>query len=155
MLSYAFTGEPVQVVSAVRVADSDAPSVPLGDVRRWLTSRGFELVADDPAYVMAAAATVPSAPGQRPEIEISAHTESGEVASVYCRFLLTRDTPLRLERWEALFRELCGAFGLRIGIADGELVGPEEFLRIVHRMDNWRYFADHFGWASHGNDEPG
>jgi hypothetical protein len=154
-LRYAFTGEPVQVVSAVRVADTDAPPVLLDDVRRWFTSRGFELIADDPGYVIAAEAAVPSALVRRSEIEISAYTEDGEVADLYCRFVLTRDAPLRLERWEALFRDLCGAFGLRIGVADGELAGPEEFLTIVRRRDNWRYFAGQYGWESDGEDELG
>jgi hypothetical protein len=155
MLRYAYTGEPVQVVSSVRVANTDAPSVPRGDVRRWLTSHGFEVVVDDPGYVRFAAAAIPSALGQRPEIDISAEAERGEVASLYCRFLLTRDTPSRLERWEALFRDLCGAFRLRIGLADGELAVPEESLTIVRHLDNWRCFADHFGWENDGNDDLG
>lgn len=155
MPRYAFTGEPVQVVSSVPVADADAPPVPLHDVRRWLTSRGFGIVVDEPDYAISATAAVPSALGQRPEIEIRVGAESGEVASLYCRFRLTRDTPFRLERWESLCRDLCGAFGLRIGVADGEWAGPEEFLTIVRRMDNWRCFADHFGWENHGKHELG
>src|SRR5262249_25349821 len=90
-MRYAFTGEPVQVVSAVRVADTDSPPILLGDVRQWLISRGFEPVVDNPGHVIFATAPIPSALGQRPEIEISAATESGEVTSLYCRFLLTRD----------------------------------------------------------------
>ncbi len=152
-MRYAFTGEPVQIVSAVPAASTDALSVPLGDVRRWLTCRGFGVDVDGPGEVIFAAAAVPSALGQRPEIEISLEAKSDEVASLYCRFLLTGDTPLRLEWWEAFFLDLCGAFGLRIGLADGELAGPAQFLTIVRRQDNWRYFADQFGWENDGKDE--
>jgi hypothetical protein len=96
-MCYAFTGEPVRIVSAVPVANTDAPSVPLGDVRRWLTCRGFEVDVDGPGEVIFAASAVTSALGQRPEIEISIEAKSEEVASLCCRFLLTRDTPRRLE----------------------------------------------------------
>jgi hypothetical protein len=148
-----YKGEPVRVVSAVRVEEADASAVPVEDLRQWLTSRGFEVVVDAPEYVQFDTAAVPSAFGPQAEIEIGAGVSGGEVVSLYCRFLLTRDAPLRLERWKALFEELCGEFRLRIGVADGELAGPEEFLTIVRGMDNWRYFADRFGWAR-PEDEP-
>jgi hypothetical protein len=75
--------------------------------------------------------------------------QDGEVSCLYCRFALCRDTPCRLERWEWFMQDLCGAFGLAIAVADAEAVGPECFLGILQQADNWRYFAEHFGW-----DEP-
>jgi hypothetical protein len=134
--SMSYRGEPVRVVSAARVEDNDASEVLVEHLREWLTSRGFEVVVDTPEYVQLANASVPTAFGRQAEIEISAGIRCGEVTSLYCRFLLSRDAPIRLERWEVLFAELCGSFSLRIGVADGESAGPEEFLAIVRAMDN-------------------
>jgi hypothetical protein len=61
--------------------------------------------------------------------------------------LLTRETPVRLERWEAFIQELCDVFTLRISVSDTESVAPEEFLAVVRRTDNWHCFAEQFGWS--------
>jgi hypothetical protein len=148
-----YGGEPVQVVSAARTADSNSPVVWLVDVCRWFVARGFAVVAEGPEHARLTSRALSSALGQRAEIEISVGAERGEVTCFYCRFLLTRDTPVRLERWEALVSDLCGAFGLRIGVADGQAVDPEEFLAMVRRAGNWRYFAEHFGWVSPAEDD--
>jgi hypothetical protein len=142
------TGEPVQIVSAVRVPAANGPAVRLDDLVRWFGARGFETQAQGPESARFASPAVPSALGRRAEVEVTAAAEGGEVTSLYCRFLLTRDTPVRLERWEAFVQELGSTFGLRIGISDSEAVRPEEFVRVVRRAGNWRYFAEQFGWLS-------
>ena len=59
--------------------------------------------------------------------------------------------------WEASFRGLCDAFDLRIGVGDGESAGAERFLEIIQHANNWRCFAESFGWtkAPDEDDEPG
>jgi hypothetical protein len=146
------SGEPVRLVSAVR-ADHDGPIVRLAEMSRWFESKGFER---SPDYANFRSAVVPSALGLRAEIDVTACVEGGEddeISSLYCRFLLARDTPVKLERWELFMQELCGTFGLRIGVTDGEFVGPEEFLAVVRDTDTWRCFANQFGWvvSSEGN----
>lgn len=143
-----YTGEPMQAISAVRMPAAEGPAVRLDDLYRWFGTRGFEMVVQELEFAQFASPTVPSPLGQRAEVEVSIAAEDGEVTSLYCRFLLTRDTPARLERWKALVQTLGHAFGLRIGISDTEAVDPEEFLRVVGRAENWRHFAEQFGWVS-------
>lgn len=143
-----YSGRPVRIVSAVRAVSGEGRAIRVGEFSDWFGSHGFKIVAEGPDNARFASPAVPSALGRRAEIEVSAGAEAGEVNCLYCRFLLTRNTPLRLERWEALVRELCEAFGLRIGVADGESVDPEEFLTVLRSTDNWRCFAAQFGWAN-------
>jgi hypothetical protein len=142
-----YSGEPVRIVSSVRAAESKGPSVRFDDLCRWFEAKSCEVVARSVDYAQFCSAAIESALGRRAEIDVSASAEGGEVTRLYCRFLLTREAPLRLERWEAFIQELCATFALRISVSDAESVGPEEFLTIVRRTDNWRCFADQFGWS--------
>lgn len=141
------SGRPVRIVSAVRSASGEGRAISVGELSRWFALRGFQVVSVGPDGARFTGPAVRSALGRRAEVEVSAGAEDGEVNCLYCRFLLTRDAPLRLERWEALVQGMCGAFGLRFGVADGETVGPEEFLPILRRCDAWRLFAGQFGWG--------
>jgi hypothetical protein len=142
-----YSGEPVRIVSAVRADHSAGPVLQFEDLCRWFEAKGFETVARSAHYAEFHSAAVESALGRRAEIDVSASAQGGEVTTLYCRFLLTRDTPHRLERWEAFAQELCRRFSLRISLSDTEAVGPEEFLAAVRRTDNWHFFADQFGWS--------
>ncbi len=141
-----YSGEPVRIVSAIRAEDSNGPTVSLEDLCRWFEAKGFQVVTRSADYALFHSATVESTLGHRAEIDVSASAQDGEVTSLYCRFQLNRESPLRLERWEAFRQELCAVFSLRIGVSDSESVGSEEFLTIVRQTDNWRYFAEQFGW---------
>jgi hypothetical protein len=90
---------------------------------------------------------IDSALGRRPEIDVSASAEDSEVTSLYCRFLLNREAPVHVERWDAFIQELCAAFTLRICVTDAKSVGPEEFVSVVRGTDAWHCFADQFGWS--------
>jgi hypothetical protein len=141
------SGEPVSVVSDKR-ADSNGPIVQLADMSRWFEAKGFERGWHESNYH---SALVPTQFGPQAEIDVTACAEGGEheeVTSLYCRFRIIRDTPVRLERWEMFMLELCGTFGLRIGVADGDFVGAEEFLDVVKDTNTWQCFADQFGWAA-------
>jgi hypothetical protein len=142
-----YSGELVRIVSAVRSEESKAPAVEFDGLCRWFEGKGFEVVNRSAVYAEFHSAAIESALGRRAEIDVSASAEGGEVTSLYCRFLLNREAPLHLERWEAFVQEMCGAFALRISVSDTESVGPEEFLSAVRRSDNWRCFADQFGWS--------
>jgi hypothetical protein len=141
------SGQPVWFVSAVRVEESERPIVRFDDLCNWFEAKGFEVVARSVEYAQFSSAAIESALGRRAEIDVSASAEGGEVTCLYCRFLLTSETPNRLERWEAFIQELCGRFALRISVTDTESVGPEEFLAVIRRTNNWRLFADQFGWS--------
>jgi hypothetical protein len=143
-----YAGIPVYFVSRVRTPDSTAPVVRSDDLCRWFASRGFEVVVESQDYVNCYSRSIRSARGPQPEIEVSADGEAGEVTNLFCRFLLTRRAPARLERWEAFMHELCGTFGLRIVVADGESLGPDEFVAFVRGSPNWQRFAERFGWAN-------
>ena len=96
--------------------------------------------------------------GEGPEIDVVVGLEEGdirEVSSLYYRLQLNRNSPSRLEWWEALTEELCRTFNLRIAVLDGGLVGPEEFLAVVRRAQAWRFFADQFGWPGPAEDDAG
>jgi hypothetical protein len=142
-----YSGEPVRIVSAVRSEESKATAVELDALCCWFQSRGFEVVERSPEYALFHSAKIESSLGRRTEIDVSASVEDSEITSLYCRFLLNRETPLRLERWEAFMQELCATFALRIALTDAESVGPDEFLTVVRGTANWRYFADQLGWS--------
>lgn len=142
-----YSGEPVRIVSAIRAQESNGPAVPFDDLCRWFEAKGFEVVTQSANYAVFHSAAIESALGRRPEIDVCAAADGGEVTSVYCRFLLNCEAPLHLERWEAFIQDLNAAFALRISVSDMESVGPEEFLSLVRRTDNWRCFSDQFGWS--------
>jgi hypothetical protein len=141
------SGRPVRIVSAARSASGVGRPVRVAELSGWLVPRRFAVVAEGPTGARFASTARPSALGRRAEIELIAGAACREVNCLYCRFLLTRDAPLRLEWWEALVRGLCEAFGLRIVAADGGAVGHDEFLAVLRRADNWRLFAGRFGWG--------
>lgn len=141
-----YSGQPVWIVSAVRAEESRGPVARFDALCRWFEDRGFEVLNRSAVYAEFHSAAIESALGWRAEIDVSASMEGSEVTSLYCRFLLNRETPLRMVSWKAFIEELCSAFALRIGVSDEESVGPEEFLTVVRRTDNWRYFADQLGW---------
>ena len=137
-----YSGQPVRIVSAVRSENSKAKAVRFDALCRWFEGKGFEVVTCSAVYAEFHSAAIESALGRRAEIDVSASAEGSEVTSLYCRFLLNRETPLRLECWDAFMRELCGTFALRISVSDSESVEPEEFLTVVRGTDNWRCFAE-------------
>jgi hypothetical protein len=142
-----YSGEPVRIVSAVPAEGSEGATVWFDDLRQWLEVKGFETVNADPRYGYFCSNPVESTLGHRaPEIVISTGTEANEVTSLYCRFQLNRNAPLRAEQWEAFMQELCERFDLRISVSDIESVGPEEFMAVLRRDESWCYFARHFGW---------
>jgi hypothetical protein len=138
-------GMPVCWASHVRTPDNTAPVVRFAGLCRWLASRGFEIVVEGQDYVTCSSRSIRSGRGPRPEIEVSASGEAGEVTNLLCWFLLTRRAPARLERWEAFMHQLCGTFGFRIVVADGESLGPDEFVAFVRGSYNWQRFAERFG----------
>lgn len=141
-------GMPVYWASYVRTPDNTAPVVRFDDLCRWFASRGFEVVAEGQDCVKCYSSRfIRSARRPRPEIEVSASGEAGEVTNLLCWFLLTRRAPARLERWEAFMHELCGSFGLRIVVADSESLGPDGFVAFVRGSLIWRRFAERFGWT--------
>src|SRR5262249_54094977 len=142
-----YSGEPVRIVSAVRAEDSNERIVPLEDVCRWFEAKGFHVVTRSADYALFHSAAVESTFGPRAEIDVSASAQDGEVTSLHCRFQLNRETPFRLERWEAFIQELCAVFSLRISVSDTQSVGPDKFLTVVRQTDNWRYFRDQYGWS--------
>jgi hypothetical protein len=141
-----YSGEPVRIVSDVRTQENCGPAVPFDALCAWFESKGFEIVVRSTDYAHFCSAPIDATFGRRAEIDASASAEGREVTSLYCRFQLNREGPLRLERWEAFLQELCGQFALRISVSDAESVGPEQFLEVVRRTDNWRHFAEQFGW---------
>jgi hypothetical protein len=143
-----YSGEPVRLVSAIPAEQSEGWPVQIGSLCRWFEAHSFGCVVCSAKYARFHSATIESALGCRPEIDASASAEEGEVTSLYCRFLLNRDAPLRLERWEAFIQELCAAFELRISVSDTESVGPEKFLSVVRGTAAWRFFAEQFGWLT-------
>jgi hypothetical protein len=142
-----YSGEPVHMVSAVRDGEFDGPVVHFDEVCRWFEAKHFEVVNRSVEFGHFCSAKIESALGLRPEITVSTSTVDLEVTELYCRFLLNRDAPFRLERWEAFIHELCREFKTRISISDTESVGPDEFVTVVRQTDQWRSFADQFGWT--------
>jgi hypothetical protein len=115
-------------------------------VCRWLESRHFVATVVKSPYRKYGRGTASSPVGTRHEIEVFVSPHAEEVSSLYCRFALARDTPVRLEQWELFVQELCGAFGLRIAVRDAEAVGPERFIEVLQQDDHWRDFAAQLGW---------
>lgn len=142
-----YSGEPVQIVSAARGASVCGPAVRFDHLCQWFRTKGFEVVVRSPDFGEFHSGVVESPHGRRAEIDVHTAVNDGEVTNLYCRFLLTRETPMRLERWEAFMQELCTAFPLRIAVSDNEYVGADGFLAVVRRGDNFRYFANQFGWS--------
>jgi hypothetical protein len=142
-----FSGQPVWIVSAVRAEESKGSAVGFDALCRWFEAKGFEVVARSEKYANFHSAAIESALGRRPEIDVSASAEGSEVTSLYCRFLLNREAPLHLERWEAFIQEVCAAFTMRICVTDAKSMGPEEFVSVIRQSDAWHCFAEQFGWS--------
>lgn len=143
-----YSGEPVRIVSAVRGEQCNARPVKFDELCRWFEAKQFEVVNRSIEHGYFCSAPIESGFGRRPEIVVSSGTVNGEVTSLYCRFQLNRESPFRLERWEAFMHDFCGEFNLRISVSDTESVGPGEFVSVVRRSDNWRCFADQLGWSA-------
>ena len=142
-----YSGKPVEVVSAIRADVSDGQVVQFDALCRWFEAKDFKIVVSSADHAIFHSATIDSALGPRPEIDVSFSAECGELTEVYCRFLLNHEAPLRLNRWVVFMQEMCPKFSLRISVSDAKSVGPEEFLTIVQATDNWRSCADRFGWS--------
>jgi hypothetical protein len=142
-----YSGDFVRIVSSVRDEDCNEPAIDAEPLRRWFKARGFEELCHSEKYLQYRSEAVESTLGPRPEIDVGVGVVGDEVESLYCRFLLTRHTPSRLEAWQAFVRDLCDEFCLRISVSDNVYVGPDEFLPTIRGKDNWRYFADNFGWT--------
>src|SRR5262249_16354549 len=105
-----YSGEPGRIVSAERGKGDEGPAGQFHDLCRWFEAKHFQVVNLSEKYAQFCSASIDSVLGRRAEIDVSASAVSGEVTCLYCRFLLNREAPLRLERWEAFMQELCGEF---------------------------------------------
>ncbi len=146
-MPYLFGGF-VRVASSVPdpEAGADRP-LRLEDLCGWLEARGFTAEHQEPAHAVYGNGRVPAWGGPRHDTEVAAHAEAGGVSGIQVRFAIAADAPARLRRWEDFVAEICGAFRLRIGVREGEAVGPEAFIRLVRAAENWRFFAAEYGWG--------
>ena len=138
-------GTPVQIADAVPVEGAIPAPVLCDDFREWITQQGFTAVEWGRGTEFHRG-QVRSIFGTEQEIDLSFSDEGGELTSVYCRFTLSRETPLALPRWATFVSAMCKKFGLRLP-ADGMTpCGEEEFLAAVRGHRFWREFAKSLGW---------
>jgi hypothetical protein len=138
-------GAPVQVVSTAPRKGEDSSPVEFELLRAWLEEQGFAVVSWGDGKILQRG-EVQSALRAEKEIEIHVGDEGGEVTVLYCRFTLSRDALVSLERWAEFVQAMCRRFGLRIGASENAPCGAAEFRVAVQQNLNWRRFAKNFGW---------
>ena len=147
-------GTPLQnMVDAVPVAASDAPSVSAAALKAWLAEQGF-VPADWGEGSILQRGEVRSVFGTEKEIEVSVGDEAGEATELYARFTLPRRTPPPLPAWAGFVAELCRRFHLRLGAEGIAPCGEAEFQAAVMDHQFYRDFAATFGWGN-PKAEPG
>jgi hypothetical protein len=148
-----YSGQPVQVASAVPVAGAASPPVPAAEVIGWLAGRGLALAGWGRGRVLERG-RVRSIGGPTPDVVVHVNGEAEDVSDLYCRFALPGRTPPDLAGWAAFAAELCGRFGLRLAPGGAGTCGEAEFVAAVRANGNYREFAARFGWEA-GPAEPG
>ena len=138
-------GEAMALASAVPIEGADDPRLDPDAVRAWFAERGFAAVDWGNGSVFQRG-QVRSVFGSEQEIIVHVHDEAGEVAELYCRFTLARKSPPPLSEWAELVTALCWQFGFQLGAEGAAPCSEQEFLAAVFRNENYRRFAESFGW---------
>jgi hypothetical protein len=140
-----YTGEPVQIASAVPVGGAAAPPVPVGAVVGSLAERGFTAVGWGEGRVFERG-RVRAFGGPMPDIIAHINGEADDVTDLYCRFTLPGRTSPDVAGWAGFVAELCGRFGLRLAPDGVGPCGESEFVAAVRSDHNYRQRAASFGW---------
>jgi hypothetical protein len=129
---------PVRIARSVRDENVVAERLRPGPVRQWLERHGFAFQEQGKGVVAL----------RHGEVLAELYEQGDELAEVLLTFTLSRDAPSRWGAWQAFVTELCAAWALRLADAAGELVGPEELLRLLSQTLSWQDLQRHFGWPT-------
>ena len=130
----ASTGEPVQLVDFVAGDDAPRASIPIADLRNWLTDRGFVEQPSDgnPEWGVAV----------RDDIGVAVYPDEQaphDVGVVIVAFDLCRAAALRLPAWWQAVAEACDRWPLRLYDRNKDaFCDVSEFPALIERESAWQ-----------------
>jgi hypothetical protein len=137
-------GDPVAILYTI--PDTESATQPLGQVpmQHRLEEEGFDVKQHGESFLRM----------QKEEIEAFIGIEHGMVSEVIFTFTLNRFSPSRAPDWQRLICHLVESDALFL--ADRrtqQLVGGDEFLRMLTESPAWGQFAKAHGWLEMARDD--